>query len=800
VTVREADWRVVQATPYADCTALDLVNVGHPVRSRTLLLPFDRPRRTRSPRLSLTSPRDWSNHVATLVTRTFPYGALRFVPNAIQLLPYQLEPALAVFRYASPRILVADDVGLGKTVEGGVIIREVVGRHSTARILVIVPAGLKGQWKQELAALFELTAIDAGAEWLRLSTRELPPDVNPWSLPGVYLASIDFVKRPEALSPLEAVRWDLLVVDEAHGATPGTDRLSAIDALACRSSTVVMLSATPHSGNQEQFDALCRIGAGQGGAPLVCFRRARADVDVPENLRSRVMAVAPTDQERQMHRLLERYTALLWSSQAGGTNPALLATIFRKRALSSAHSLALSLRRRLLSMQPAPPVGMQPWLPLFAEQDELGADEEAAGVLSGAGLQDRDGETIAIEENLRAAEAAAGAESKPLRLLRLLARAREPAIVFSEYRDTALRLSERLAEAGHRVLALHGGLGADERAAVIAEFNRGRAVMVATDAASEGLNLHRCCRLVVHYELPWSPARLHQRCGRVNRIGQLRRVHEIALVAADTAEQMVLQPLLRRAVRSGGFMRGSFVHRLPEALVAAHVLGGVPPEPAFAADGAAGSSDHLIWLDLEAEARLEVERLRTLRRLHRQTVAGSAGTIVPIQRMPPQMPARPLTRPRGRRQSVMVLFGVGFSEAGGEQIEEALLPIAVDYVGRPWRRGRSGLRRQVASVLTTLDRPLREAVRSFADGRLSAIAAVHLDAALARAQRQRALAKAMRSAAREMVQPGLFARRPVRTALITEADLLEESSAGEQAPQSITWQVRVEAVVCGSLP
>ena len=165
-----------------------------------------------------------------------------------------------------------------------------------------------------------------------------------------------------------------------------------------------------------------------------------------------------------------------------------------------------------------------------------------------------------------------------------------------------MRLRERLAAPGHRVVLLHGGLTPSERGMATTEFCRGGAVMVATDAASEGLNLHHSCRLVIHYELPWSPARLHQRCGRVNRIGQRRRVHEIALVAADTAEQLVLQPLLRRARLSGPFTRGSIVHQLPEAVVMARVFGGEPvTEPAGPA-APARDAEPFITLDLGAEA------------------------------------------------------------------------------------------------------------------------------------------------------------------------------------------------------
>ena len=186
LTVRGRDWRLAHSTAHSDCTALDVISIEGPPLSRTLLWPFDRPRRAPVPRLSVLSPRRWSELVGTRVGRTYPFGGLRFCPRSIQLLAYQLEPALAVFRHATTRVLIGDDVGLGKTVEAGVIVREVVGRKAAARVLVIVPATLRAQWKQELASLFELPSLDADAAWLRTITRELPPDVNPWSIPGIF--------------------------------------------------------------------------------------------------------------------------------------------------------------------------------------------------------------------------------------------------------------------------------------------------------------------------------------------------------------------------------------------------------------------------------------------------------------------------------------------------------------------------------------------------------------------------------------------------------------------------------------
>ena len=577
VILRGEDWRVLRTTAFADCAALDLVSHERPGLHRTFLVPFDSPRLAAPPRPVLLSTRSWCQRVSALLADSYPFGGLRCCPPTIRLLPYQLEPALAIFRHGATRLLVADDVGVGKTVEAGLIIGEVVGGRHGARVLILVPASLKDQWRQELHALFNLDPIDAGADWLLRSSASLPANVNPWSLPGVYLASTDFVKRAEALRPLEGVRWDLLVVDEAHAATPGSHRRAAIHALACRSRLVTLLTATPHGGDEAQFEQLCGTGRIDPAEPIVCFRRSRSDVlPLASPVKSRIIRVAISDAERRLHRELESYTARLWERGAGGAdgNPALLATMLRKRALSSAESLMVSLRRRLLLMDAPEAAEVQLWLPLEQEERNAVDDLPADGILGGAGLGDVAEERATIERTLDAAAPAARSESKLRVLVRLLRRVREPAIVFSEYRDTAARVRHVLEAHGHPVIVLDGGMSGSERSAAIGDFNRGGSVLVATDAASEGLNLHHRCRLVIHFELPWTPSRLHQRCGRVNRIGQQRQVHEIALVLDDTAEQLVLTPLIRRGGRAGSFGGGSLVAQLSESRVAARVLGG----------------------------------------------------------------------------------------------------------------------------------------------------------------------------------------------------------------------------------
>jgi superfamily II DNA/RNA helicase len=146
-----------------------------------------------------------------------------------------------------------------------------------------------------------------------------------------------------------------------------------------------------------------------------------------------------------------------------------------------------------------------------------------------------------------AAARAARRESKLIVLARLLRRAGEPAIVFTEYRDTLRHVAAAL---GVPALLLHGGMTRNERLAAVDRFTSGAGrLLLATDAAGEGLNLHQSCRLVINLELPWSPVRLEQRIGRVDRIGQRRRVHVVQLIARDSAELRVLSRLQVRVDR-----------------------------------------------------------------------------------------------------------------------------------------------------------------------------------------------------------------------------------------------------------
>jgi superfamily II DNA or RNA helicase len=550
VRARGRRWYVGDERPYAECRLVTLnaapgsdPGAGRAQASCRLLTPFDEilPAATVS-RPQRVGRRQWRQACRALIASTAGGGALvTAAAGRFDVFAYQLQPAMALLRGDATRILLADEVGLGKTVQAGLVIAELIARGRAERVLVLTPAGLRDQWSGELSLRFGLQAVVADAVGMRQLARTLPLDVNPWTTTPVAIASIDYVKRPEVLPAVSACRWDVLAIDEAHAAVGDSERHDAVRHLAASASHVLLLTATPHGGDDRAYDALCGLGARPGDRLLV-FRRTRQEIHGGPGRRTRMLRVGTNGAERQMLDALSAYHDAVRREHG---SRALELSVLDKRTFSSAWSLAESVDRRRQRLERSPSGdddNRQLTLPLDADGEGSGDD------LAPEWPPDLELSDVALERRLladlsRAARLAAARESKIAALRRLLRRCGESAVVFTEYRDTALHVSRCLGG----VPVLHGGLSRDERLQLVAAFNDGRCrVIVATDAGGLGLNLQRRCRLVVNLELPWNPTRLEQRIGRVDRIGQRRRVHAVQLVGRGTGESSVLSRLQQR--------------------------------------------------------------------------------------------------------------------------------------------------------------------------------------------------------------------------------------------------------------
>jgi superfamily II DNA or RNA helicase len=550
VHMRKRRWRVADVRTFEHCDLVTLAGADAATSgiTRRVIAPFDAIEPvSRVPRAKRVGLRRWRRACRALIAGVAPPGAVRSARTArIDLMPHQLEPALAVVRGLGTRILLADEVGLGKTVQAALVVAELRLRGAADRVLILTPAGLREQWAAELRARVDMDGALLDAAGVRRRQVTLPFDVNPWQTVPIAIASIDYVKRPDVLRAVAACHWDVLIVDEAHNVAAESDRHDAVAALAVRTPYVLLLTATPHNGDRRAFASLCNLGALDRDRALV-FRRTRADVRAGAVRRIHHLHVRSSRAEIKMHALLAGFIGAARRERGDGIS--LAASVLQKRALSSARSLERTIGRRLDALNSEiDDETQQLLLPLPDPSGELTPADDEPAWSAELKLANPALERQLLRELAAAARVASRRESKIAALERLLRRVREPVLVFTEFRDTLVHLRDSLA---YPVAILHGGLDRVERSAALEAFARGTvAALLATDAAGEGLNLHHGCRLVVNLELPWNPMRLEQRIGRVDRIGQRRTVHAVHFIARDSVEARILDRLRDRVARA----------------------------------------------------------------------------------------------------------------------------------------------------------------------------------------------------------------------------------------------------------
>ena len=757
VRARGARWQIVDVRAYDACRLVTLAGISAPYAGaeRRLLDPFDRIEpidRRPSPRI--VGARRWRAACRALIAADTPPESLRVARAArIDLMPHQLEPALAVLAGRGARVLLADEVGLGKTIQAGLVLAELRARGWIERVLVLTPSGLRDQWTHELSHRFAIEATPVDRPALRQLAATLPLGMNPWSALTVAVASTDYVKRTEVLPAAAACRWDALVVDEAHNTVGDSDRRIAVETLASRASYVLLLTATPHSGDPGAFASLCRLGSsGESGADsLLVFRRRRADVRASSRRRIHAIRVALSTAEHEMHASLARYSDAIRAEHGNGG--CLSLSVLHKRAFSSPWSLSQSVARRLTTLEQTRVAAdaAQIALPLGdADGEQTSADEPPDWPLDLA-LRDPARDRRLLVALLESSRIAARTDRKIDTLRRLLRRANEPAIVFTEYRDTLLHVQRRLS--GMAVVILHGGMTREYRAAALGAFERGtRTVLLATDAAGEGLNLQRACRLVINLELPWNPMRLEQRIGRVDRIGQTRTVHGFHLVADRTGEVRIFDRLRARVARAQADIgapdpvTGHDEARIARLAVAGEWIdeppeGRAPPSDAMEATA-------LETPDVRDAARHEVERLTRARSTAVETGSLHGGPLV-------VRASRTGLRPALGSKTLLV-WQVSFDNGAGSIADSQLVAVTVN--GVPRQRSQAEMTRTIHSLADRVGPTITRCSREWREASTLAVSAL----VATRLFRERAIHRAVSAGTSEQFQPGLFDRRAER--------------------------------------
>jgi ERCC4-related helicase len=715
-------------------------------RRLAFFAPFDRPTAVGSRPARPARRQQWSARLAGLIGRTVGATEIGALLDArLDLLPYQLEPALAVAA-GYRRVLVADEVGLGKTIQAGLVLAELMRRTPAARALVIAPAGLAGQWQRELRDRFDVAANLGDRHILDQSTRAAFAGDNGWSRAQVWILSIDFLKQIHVFESLPLVPWDLLIVDEAHDACGDSRRHDVCAELARRSRRVVLLTATPHGGDDTRFNRLRQLGAFRDvDDPLVIFRRTRADVGYRGSRRVRWRTVAMTPTQRQVLDALTTFERVVMARAGVSREPAarLLLAVFRKRALSTMAALLKSVQRRQAWLDGGGAADLD-WLqPRLAFDDgELveHEDDDCRGLTGEVGLPIAT-ERIWLRRLATLAAAAARRDPKIGAVLAAIRRTSEPVVVFTEFRHTLEALAAAIGQA--RLSILHGGQTAAERHRQLDAFLEGTTtILIATDVAGQGLNLQTRARWMVSFELPWNPARLEQRIGRVDRIGQPKRVHATMLVTGHPAEAGLLRTIARRTLSARQALGPTLLANL--ALPSEHEIASALL--ARAADVPCGSMATVAvdtrWTRrARASARVTSAR-RTFARCWRPADPASVTgwTRGPVLR-------RPLV-PRGHG---LVVLSVPLVDGWGHELERRIVAAGVPWSG--WSRGRAP---DVAAAIAKIIAPVLARRAAILQRRLTMVRE-------RAAPREQAMFRHLHAMARpEEVQAQLFEQTAVR--------------------------------------
>ena len=772
VWIRRRRWRVERVRRDRHVVCLD---VAARDKRLTFLSPFDRVFTvTGAPPIRRVRAQEAHARLAHLVASS---SDIR-LPSAIvcatcDILPYQLEPAIAMLT-GRARVLLADEVGLGKTIQAGLIVSELVRRDATVRAIILAPASLRDQWEDELRQRFGITCLAADRSGLDAIARNGAFGDSPWQRPGIWIASPDFLKQQHVFDAMPRTPWDLLVVDEAHAACGKSDRYDLVHQLACRSRRVLLLTATPHSGDQQRFERLINIGRidlpethGKPGDQLLMFRRTRDAMGTTRGVRRvRWHFVGLSETESKTLAALRAFELSVLKRAGQDEQALLLLSVFRKRALSTMWALAQSVRRRLEFLGDEGVEEALRWI-----QPSLGFEDEP----DPAEVEERTGLTVRLDlserqerswlRRLRSlAEEAAREESKIRRITAHLRRSREPVVIFTEFRDSLDAIRRRL-PFDRPASILHGSQDVVERRHQLRLFLDGTtSVLLATDVAGQGLNLQSRARWVVSLELPWNPTRLEQRIGRVDRIGQRSSTHFTLLVARDESESGLLTHLSRRILTARRSIGEDVLRTItpPEEAVRGALLfhSSLPAETSAALSLPTCTR----WERLAERAARVLERRRSFASHWKGgTTAPPAGSV----RCDHARVGGLIPRPFGS----LFVFSIAISDGNDTFMDRLLVPIGAAHPATS------------ARVCRAMAAALRPRALAAVRKRLRALALRWLrtvDTGMVREVSVAALIE--REYGDREFQPGLFDQRDITT---FDAEQLDAEAAGEAAKREL---------------
>lgn len=541
-------------------------------------------------------------------------------------LPHQLLALQRAISGNRIRYLLADEVGLGKTIEAGLILRELKIRGLVRRILVVAPAGLVLQWQSEMKTHFseDFRLILPGSLSALRQAGAIDENENLWRMHQQVICPLDSVKpidsrrgwsqeqlaryNRERFEDLVSAGWDLIIIDEAHrigGSTEQVARFKLGDALSQAAPYLLLLSATPHQGKSDAFrrligfldadalpgeDAISR----EAVAPFVIRTEKRRAIDAEGNplFKPRFTQLVPIEwgaahaEQRALYDAVTEYVRDGYNRAIKEKQTAVgfLMILMQRLITSSIAAIRTSLERRLTVLDL--PQGQLSLFPEDVGEDwsALDGQQQLDTILRTRlkGLKDERKEVELLLSAARRCEAS-GPDVKAEALLeRIQQQQREEndptlkVLIFTEFVPTQVMLADFLERRGFTVVSLNGAMDLEERRQAQRRFATDAQIMISTDAGGEGLNL-QFCHVIVNYDLPWNPMKIEQRIGRVDRIGQKHIVRAMNFALEGTVElrvRDVLEEKLARILEEFG------VDKLADVLDSEE--GGVPFEELFA--------------------------------------------------------------------------------------------------------------------------------------------------------------------------------------------------------------------------
>ena len=513
-------------------------------------------------------------------------GFLSSLASGIIPLPHQLHVLNRAMETNNIRYILADEVGLGKTIEAGMIIRELKSRGLVSRILVVCPTGLVTQWANEMQEKFhEKFQVILPSDYDTI--RRLTDNDDVYGQFDQVISPMDSIKpiekhagwseekvekyNEERIYSIINSGWDLIIIDEAHrvaGSSGEVARYKLGNLLAQASPYLLLLSATPHNGKTEPFLRLIRLLDADAFpnaksivreqvAPFLIRTEKREAIDNNGNLlfKNRITHLVTiswderNNLQRELYEMVSSYVAKTYNKALRNRKKNMclifLLIIMQRMVTSSTAAIRQSLERRLnVLLEQRTCVGN-----LREEDlDELNIEDGVEDALEAISL-DMELEIEELKQIISLAKQAQfqnqDAKVEPLlnEIDAILSEDRtQKVIIFTEFVATQTYLQELLVNRGYTVTILNGGMSIDERNAAMQEFKTSTSIFISTDAGGEGLNL-QFANIIINYDLPWNPMKIEQRCGRVDRIGQQRDVHIYNFIVGETVENRVREVL-----------------------------------------------------------------------------------------------------------------------------------------------------------------------------------------------------------------------------------------------------------------